>query len=257
MALEAAGGLLYWAGDLQRSHRCYQQQLEAAREMGDLRGQGEAWYNMAFALHVSGEPQAGKAAVAEAERVFVELDDRRWLDRIEWARSLGLTQTGSREEQRAAMLALAERLSGQDDPVSRAQENQMRAQVAMLDGDAPRAVTLIAAGLRIAWLNREYVDMIIALQPVAMGALQAGLAEMGAKLLGISDGEAERYGIMRPASMAQVTGVPDPEKLFVDALGRDGFESARAEGRRMTLADAVDLLEGQAAVAAKQVAQER
>ena len=65
--------------------------------------------------------------------------------------------------------------------------------------------------------------------------------------LGISDGEAERYGIIRPASMEQVTGVSEPEQAFIEALGADGFAAARSRGRRMTLADALDLLDEQAA----------
>lgn len=142
-----------------------------------------------------------------------------------------------------AMHDLAERLEQQDDAVSMMQAMSMRAQISLLEDDAPTALRQITGSLRGAYEYREHVDMIIALQPVAMGLLQLGRPELGARLIGISDGEAERYGIMRPASMSEVTGVANAEGLFIDALGEEAFKNEIARSRRMTLEDALLILE--------------
>jgi len=76
-ALEAAGGVAYWQGDMEAAAAWYGQCIELTRSHGDRRALANALYNAAFPKMVdSSDPEGGRALVDEALPIFRELGDR-------------------------------------------------------------------------------------------------------------------------------------------------------------------------------------
>jgi predicted ATPase/class 3 adenylate cyclase len=80
-ALEAAGGLAYWAGDVPAAKSWYEQALEARRALGDRRALAQALYNLAYAfgyVKPDVDPEdlvAARRLADEALTLFHELGD--------------------------------------------------------------------------------------------------------------------------------------------------------------------------------------
>ena len=77
LALEAAGGVAYWQGDLDAAKVFYDECLEIARTMGDQRAIANALYNDSFPLLISKSdlPQA-RSLLEEALAIYRRLGDR-------------------------------------------------------------------------------------------------------------------------------------------------------------------------------------
>ena len=88
-ALEAAGGIQYWLGDLGAANRLYRESLEIARRSDDRPHVAEALYNLAF----TGEgdnpfalmSKEGRQPIEEALAIWRELGDRAGIGRALWA----------------------------------------------------------------------------------------------------------------------------------------------------------------------------
>ena len=84
-ALDAAGGIAYWQGDVLTSRAIYKQQGELARELGDEAAIAEATYNESFTLSLDpGEAEAGRALAEDALQRFRKLGDRRGEGKALW-----------------------------------------------------------------------------------------------------------------------------------------------------------------------------
>jgi tetratricopeptide (TPR) repeat protein len=84
-ALDAAGGIVYWQGDMEAARDAYRRQTEVARQLGDERGQAEAMYNesMSYALQ-SDSAEARRLSRAALDK-FRALGDRHGEGRAQWA----------------------------------------------------------------------------------------------------------------------------------------------------------------------------
>jgi len=91
-ALEAAGGLAYWAGDVAASNRHYTEAVAVARTTGDDRELANALYNNFFSTRSSGGVDAwrasltveGKPFLDEALAIWERLGDEDGVARANW-----------------------------------------------------------------------------------------------------------------------------------------------------------------------------
>jgi predicted ATPase/class 3 adenylate cyclase len=86
-ALEAAGGLTYWMGDMTPTERYYREAYEIAGSLDDAAERAKAAYNLSFSYLISaGEGHAqARALLEEALPVFRALGDRASIGRTAWA----------------------------------------------------------------------------------------------------------------------------------------------------------------------------
>jgi predicted ATPase/class 3 adenylate cyclase len=84
-ALEAAGGIAYWQGDLRASKQWYARALELERATGDERRVANALYNLSFPLGQDGDSSVEAIAVAtEALEIYRRLRDHAGIARATW-----------------------------------------------------------------------------------------------------------------------------------------------------------------------------
>lgn len=93
-AVIAAGGLAYWARDMDYAARRFEEATALGRELGDRHGEAEGLYNSAFPpIHV-GDLDAAARFVGAAGAIFEELDDEHGLGRCTWATGVWLRFSG-------------------------------------------------------------------------------------------------------------------------------------------------------------------
>ena len=81
-ALEAAGGISYWRGDLPITDRYYGQALDLQRQFGEEAGIANALYNYSTSVGMLRGAEAAKPLFDEAMDIYQELDDRPGIGRL-------------------------------------------------------------------------------------------------------------------------------------------------------------------------------
>ena len=86
-ALETAGGLAYWLGDMSASGRYYLEAYELAGAKGSEADRAKNAYNLSFTYMFSGPDEHPKAfaLLEEALAIFRKVDDRASIGRTAWA----------------------------------------------------------------------------------------------------------------------------------------------------------------------------
>jgi predicted ATPase/class 3 adenylate cyclase len=85
-ALEAAGGIAYWQGDIDAARVWYQENLDLARARHDDRAEANALYNMTFTYAWQVDAQDEARAIAEDSlEVNRRLNDQQGIGRALWA----------------------------------------------------------------------------------------------------------------------------------------------------------------------------
>jgi predicted ATPase len=92
-ALDAAGGVAWWQGDVAAADASYIEQVRLARHIGDPRELALALSNLSHTRLVEGAADDGAALRAEAIRLFEETGDARGAARVEWIAANQLMQS--------------------------------------------------------------------------------------------------------------------------------------------------------------------
>jgi predicted ATPase/class 3 adenylate cyclase len=258
-ALDAAGGLAYWEGDVVVAHAVYEDQLVLARRIDDRPGEGLALLNVYFTRQMVGDVDAALAARSAAEAIYRELGDAFGVARLEQAdllfllaRAVGDPADGHPADGHPAdgdpamhMAELEARASAAEalpDPWLSRVAPAVRAFACLRQGDLAGAMLWLVRALRGDLAVRERTDAALALQFAVMAAQLLGRPELAATIHGAAQASFEQLGIRTPATYEELTGV-DPIPTIRAALGQDPFDEAVARGRRLSLDEAVDLVE--------------
>ncbi len=110
-ALEAAGGLAWWASDTTAADALYAGELELARALGDVAGTADALFNLLHTRVFLDRPAEELEPMhAEALALYRQLGDERAVARLPWARVQMLARQGRLQEARAVLRDLYPRL---------------------------------------------------------------------------------------------------------------------------------------------------
>ncbi|MDJ0923627.1 MAG: tetratricopeptide repeat protein [Acidimicrobiia bacterium] len=99
LALEAAGGVAYWSGDMATARRHYEGALDIIRRLGNPSKLAYGLYNLGFVLGYGDDAVAGREMLEEALEVFVRLDDQVGMATATWG--LGDTWAAAGEYNKA------------------------------------------------------------------------------------------------------------------------------------------------------------
>jgi predicted ATPase/class 3 adenylate cyclase len=242
-AVAAAGNIAYWQADTAAARVRYEEQLELARALDDELGVADALFNLShlvFIDRVSVPDQL--AALDEVSRHYRDLGDERGLVRVRWAEGNVRLAAGRPDEAEPIFKESLERFDAVGDARYHAMAAGSMAWASFAIGDRAAAVRWAVQALRETYRQRDLGTTAISLHIGVLIAVYTGHADQGARINGAFDAAAERYGIRPPAALERFTMSQDPFALVREALSADQFAAAYAEGRRMTLGEAVDLV---------------
>jgi predicted ATPase/class 3 adenylate cyclase len=235
-ALEAAGGIAYWRGQMPAALGYYEAALEICRSSGDRRAIANALYNVGFPTLVNKTAvERSRVAFEESLAIFRELGDREMIARVLWGLGNAYYFSGEDEAARDALLEDIEMLRGMSDPFSlswalhtlglayhRLGETISKSELVWIEalrhfagvGDVS-GITIVLGDFALAAGARNDV-----LRSIRLDAAADRLAHTGGAQLGTMVGSQE----------------PRPDKSALDPAA---IQAAIADGERMTMDQAV------------------
>jgi predicted ATPase len=239
-ALESAGGIAYWQGDMDTARAWYQETLELARARADDRAVANALYNLTFTYAWQPEAQAEARVVAEESlAVNRRLGDRLGIGRALWA--LGSSDYFAGDWPKA-LEAIEEALAifqEVDDRFMVGWSYYMRGLVWM-KSDPPKVRADLLEAYRIFRAADDVTGYALVFDAFAAAAHQAGDDVTAARLAGFAMATEHLAGSGLGAANRDTAGF-HPEELMADAE----FAANVARGGRMELAEAESLVLGQ------------
>lgn len=243
-ALDAAGGIAWWRGDTSTAHRCYLDQVDLARRLGDDHAVADALFNLAHtSLQVDG-PAVAQAIRDEAIDLYRALGDERALARAQWimpSTAIAADPAGSQ----AAAAALLQRFQDLDDDFYAAMAHGLLAWARLYAGHPADAIHEAMETLRLSHaMGDAGGSTAIALFVLAILFLRGGLPVESATAFGAYEALSARYGVRPQGIILNHAERWWDVTMLESALGSDGYREARARGAAMTAGEAVDYVTG-------------
>ena len=234
-ALEAAGGIAYWQGDMVAAQPWYDECLELTRAAGDTRDIANALYNDAFPMLVNAAnlPRAHEL-LDEALPMFRELDDTAGVARSLWALGNYFYFDRRNDEATAPLDEAVGLFRKLGDEFSLAWALHTGALVAMRAGDAATAGPLVREALRMFSETSDVSGIVMLLDDAAQLARIEGDPVRATHLAGAAAAHQASSG----------AGLGTMLNLQEGWTGREGLSDedgakAWAEGQAMSVEQAV------------------
>jgi predicted ATPase/class 3 adenylate cyclase len=241
-AVVAAGGIAYWRADVATATGYYEEELDLAIRLGDRTAEADAHFNLMFAKNMQIGAEAAWAEAEEAIRLFEELGDERGLARTIWARgTLVMVRDGPAQAARVFKEAL-EAFERTGDAWFHPMAVGSLTWCYFAQNEWLEAARSAAQTIAEYHALRDRTTTTISLAPSARVALEGGMAEEAAVLLGAFDNLCEIYGVRPPSGIMYLIAGANIEQRTREALDPDDFEAAKERGRRLTLDEAVALV---------------
>ena len=241
-AIVAAGGIAYWRAEVEAATRYYEEELDLAIRLGDRAAEADAHYNLMFARNMPVNPEGAWEEAEAALRIFEELGDERGVARATWARG---TLTMARRGPSEALPIFHDAVAG----FERTGDDWYHAMGAgslswcyFALGDPVEATRWAVQSLVEYHVLRDVTTTTIGLAASAMIALEGGMPEQAAMLLGAFNSLCELYGVKPPSGVLYLIAGGDVEGRTRDALEPSEMAQATELGRRLSLDEAVALV---------------
>lgn len=240
-ALAAAGGIAYWGGAQEAAIRWYEAEYDLASSLDDSAGIADAAFNLGASSFVRADLPRSLEYADEAHRRYEALGDEIGINRTAW----GMANLTMMREPRDAipdlerLLRRAEELG--DAPwVPLFTGNLAWASFAI--GDDATAGRWAMRSMRGYYAIRDVASTTISLPAGALTAIGLDRPTDAATLLGAFQGLCERYGVRPPLGLETIIRKASPLERAQAALDPVEFATAFERGRRMTLAEAMELI---------------
>jgi predicted ATPase len=234
-ALEAAGGVVYWLGDMAATKALYDECLELVRVTGDERGIANALYNASFARTVDqSDLPAGILLLEEALPLFREVKDELGLARCQWAIA-SVRHFERRLDE--AVVALDEAIPlfrKLDERFSLGWALHTRTVIAVLMGECESSQEFVREGLEIFSRAGDLSGIALFLDDFASVAQLCGDQLRALRLAGAAAAHQASTG----AGLGFIVGVEEGRN-WLEKLTTDEERRAWAQGQAMTLDQAV------------------
>ncbi len=237
-ALDGAGGVAYWQGDMLRARGRYQEALDIATALGDDAQIAEQTYNLSFTYQIG--PSDIPTALALAERALAayrELDDRPGIAKVLSGYAYGLYQLDDRARARPVIEECIALMRELNDQFGLAWALEADGLIKMKDGQLDDARPSIAESLRIFAQAGDLTGVMLLLMDSAVLAVLGGDLARGVRLFAACEK-------LRDESGATLANTIDARQLPGIDLVRDATERldvAREEGHHLSRDDAIAL----------------
>jgi tetratricopeptide (TPR) repeat protein len=236
-AFTALGGLAYWLTDTETTELAYESALSIYGQIGDRNGVAEALYNLAFVPEMRQDPEESR---------------RRFQANLALAREIGNPHLVARNQISLAMAAVnaadlhqAVRYSEEALTFFRAASDHFHLSWALgllgqgyrLLGDLPAGRKAYKEALRVVTDARDLPLIGATLEEVSAFESSAGNHTQAMHLMGAAARLKETTGASVPQPAITRWQVEDVAR---QTIGKEAVEKALAEGRKMTLEEAIE-----------------
>jgi predicted ATPase/class 3 adenylate cyclase len=234
-ALEAAGGVAYWQGDMDGAQVYYDEALELARARGDPAGIANALYNASFPHNVglSDLPKA-QALLEEALPIFQQLGNERGYAQILWGLGQiyfrGGHDTAASKKAMDEAIVLFRRL---DDRFGLGWALFTRALLALRMDDIASSKAYNLEALKLFAGGDDVTAPALILRALSEAAHREGDEIRAARLAGAAEAQEASSGSALGSLVGDTEGWRPPDQLS------GAEEAALAEGKAMTLQEAI------------------
>jgi tetratricopeptide (TPR) repeat protein len=234
-ALEAAGGVAYWQGDMDGAQVYYDEALELARARGDPAGIANALYNASFPRNVGlKELPKAQALLEEALPIFQELGNERGYAQILWGLGQiyfrGGHDTAASKKAMDEAIVLFRRL---DDRFGLGWALFTRALLALRMNDIASSKAYNLEALKLFAGGDDVTAPALILRALSEAAHREGDEIRAARLAGAAEAQEAASGSGLGSIVGGTEGWRPPDELS------PAEAAARAEGKAMTLEDAI------------------
>jgi len=236
-ALEAAGGVAYWQGDMPAAQAFYSESLALTREGGDKKAIANAIYNDAFPMSVNRTNlDQSLVLLGEALSLYRELGDDTGISRCLWGIANNLYYKGNFDEAITALDEAIELFRKRNDRFSLGWALHTRALAAIKKSDLGRARRLVVEALGLFANANDISGVVVVLDDAAQVERLEGNRALGIRLAGA----AAAYQATSGAGLAAVLNTEE-DRDARDDLADESDRRAWAEGQAMTIEQAVAL----------------
>lgn len=242
-ALDAAGGLAWWGGDVPGADLLYQSQVELARQLGDEQGLAEALFNLAHTRFVmSPDPAEVSSIRAEAEMLARKVGDERLLTRVIWSAGyahMALGQIAEAEQIARDTLPRSEALG---DEYYIALASTVLGGIAFMKGDLDGAADLGMRGALASHAMGDVASVTLSLQASAALLYVAGMPGDAVTLEAAYKSHGRRYGVQPPIDVDGWLGLGSVIEAIRTDMEKDEFAEQVRLGSSMTSEGVLEFL---------------
>ncbi len=238
LALEAAGGVAYWQGNMEEAARRYRESLERTRELGDREGEANALYNLAYPLLFGDDSHPDEAGLLlrRSLHMWREIGDQAGIAKALYGMGSVAWMAEDWERARSLFEECLESLRGLDDPFHLGWTLFMIGSAEMRDGRSETARPLLEEGLRIFGRLSDVTGILFHLHYFIAHAIEKGQPERAVRLVGA----AARLREMSGAALVEKLSYEIPElEASYTRLASQRAEELLAEGQAMSLEEIV------------------
>ena len=225
-------------GDHKAARAAATEALALARAAGDPGATVGALFWLSSGYAFGGQIDEAIAHIQEATRIARDAQNADWLVWTLWFHGMARIVTGELDESRASLeegLALSRRLG---DPWGEAATLMVLALAAGDQGDLGLSASHHAASLRCYSALGAGIGVPYSFVGLAHVAMQSGLAEAAAWLLGAGEGHFDRFGYRSPPGLSRRAN--RVETAIRDRLGNEAAAQFMSHGRALTTHDAIN-----------------
>jgi predicted ATPase/class 3 adenylate cyclase len=235
-ALEAAGGVAYWRGQMDIAMEFYRDSLELCRHIGEPRAIANALFNLGFpTLVVRTDVARSKAAFEESLAMYRALGDKEMIARVLWGLGNAYYFAGEAAASRDALLEDIELLRAVSDPFSLNWALHTLGLAYHRLGEDARSAPVWREALQHFAAVQDISGITFLLGDFALLAREMGDQLRSIRLMAASD----RLGETGGAQLGTMVATIDELRPDTTALDQAAIDAAVAEGRRMTVDEAV------------------
>jgi tetratricopeptide (TPR) repeat protein len=242
-AVAARGNIAYWRAESHKAKADYTEQERLARILGDEAGLADAVFNLGHVAFIDGaDEEELKGYVAAAEARYRDLGDARGAVRARWAYGTLAISAGRLDEASSFFQEALEDFRRNGDAQYLAMTEGSLGWLGLMRGNVREAAGWSVRSVATSHAMRDVATSTISLHVGVLLAVLLGRMEDAVRMTGAFEALCARYGVQPPAALGRFVTQLDPFARARAGVDPGEYEPLHAEGRRMTLDQAVALL---------------
>lgn len=241
-AVAAHGNIAYWRGDSRTAQEDYLEQERLARSLGDNVGLADAGFNLGHVAFIDGAgDESVRAMVDVGVARYTALGDLRGAARARWSYGILAMSAGQLDEAEAIFQRGVLEFRASRDRQYEAMTEASLGWLALVRKDLPTAASWSVQSMVHTAAMRDVATTTISLHVGVLLGVVLGRFEDAVRLSGAFDALCLLNGVQPPAALGRFVQQLDPFEKARAAVTPEDYQRLFADGRRMTLDEAVAL----------------